>query len=107
MHIAIRGTIARAELREVLAATYHQVWWPATKDVKYDSAYLPVWDELASTYIDPATGEVLPTWDQALDAIGDQDEPRHVARFGRSSTPRASSPDHGTPAGASATSPST
>ena len=22
------------------------------------------------------------TWDQALDAIGDQDEPRHVARFG-------------------------
>ena len=25
---------------------------------------------------------MLPTWDQALDAIGDQDEPRHVARFG-------------------------
>ena len=34
------------------------------------------------TYLDPDTGEVLPTWDQALDAIGDQDEPRHVARFG-------------------------
>ena len=31
---------------------------------------------------DALTGEVLPTWDQALDAIGDQDEPRHVARFG-------------------------
>ena len=28
VHIAIRGTIARAELRRVLAATYHQVWWP-------------------------------------------------------------------------------
>ena len=33
-------------------------------------------------YLDPATGEVLPTWDEALDAIGDQDEPLHVARFG-------------------------
>jgi replication initiator protein RepSA len=28
----------------------------------------------------PATGEVLPTWDQALDELGDQ--PHHVARFG-------------------------
>ena len=24
----MRGTIARSELRRVLAATYHQVWWP-------------------------------------------------------------------------------
>src|SRR5437764_15161090 len=30
----------------------------------------------------PATGEVLPTWDQALDAIGPDDDPLHVARFG-------------------------
>ena len=30
VHIAIRGTISRAELREVIAATYHQVWWPTT-----------------------------------------------------------------------------
>ena len=30
VHIAIRGTIARAEIRSVLAATYHQVWWPDT-----------------------------------------------------------------------------
>ena len=30
IHIAIRGTIARSELRRVLAATYHQVWWPDT-----------------------------------------------------------------------------
>jgi hypothetical protein len=28
VHVAIRGTISRAELREVIAATYHQVWWP-------------------------------------------------------------------------------
>jgi hypothetical protein len=81
VHLAIRGTISRQELRDVLAATYHQVWWPAT-NVKYDDDRLPVRDEHTGTYLDPDTGEVLPTWDQALDAIGDKDEPLHVARFG-------------------------
>jgi len=83
VHIAIRGTISRAELREVIAATYHQVWWPSTTAVKYDGDCLPVWDEYTGTYLDPDTGEVLPTWDEALDAIGDEDEPLHVARFGQ------------------------
>jgi hypothetical protein len=32
--------------------------------------------------LDPASGEILPTWDQALDAIGPHDDPLHVARFG-------------------------
>jgi hypothetical protein len=82
VHIALRGTVARAEIRRVLAATYHQVWWPDTTEVKYDGDQLPVWDEHTGTYLDPATGEVLPTWDQALDAIGKDDEPWHVARFG-------------------------
>jgi len=82
VHIAIRGTIARAELREVIAATYHQVWWPSIEAVKYDGEHLPVWDEHTRTYLDPGTGEVLQTWDQALDAIGDEDEPLHVAMFG-------------------------
>ena len=82
VHIAIRGTISRAELREVLAATYHQVWWPSTETIKYDGDHLPVWDETSATYLDPDTGEVLPTWDQALTAIGDHDEPLHVVRFG-------------------------
>jgi hypothetical protein len=82
VHIAIRGTISRAELREVIAATYHQVWWPSTSTVRFDGGHLPVWDQATAAYLDPATGEVLPTWDQALDAIGDQDEPLHVARFG-------------------------
>ena len=70
VHIAMRGTVSRAELRRVLAATYHQVWWPATSAVRYDADELPVWDEATGNYLDPATGEVLPTWDQALDAIG-------------------------------------
>jgi hypothetical protein len=80
VHIAMRGTVARAELRRVLAATYHQVWWPSTSTVRYDGDQLPVWDEATGNYLDPATGEVLPTWDQALDAIGDQ--PHHVVQFG-------------------------
>jgi hypothetical protein len=82
IHAAIRGTISRTELRQVLAATYHQVWWPSTAEVKHDDANPPVWHEPSGNYLDPATGEVLPTWDQALDAIGEDDEPLHVARFG-------------------------
>jgi hypothetical protein len=82
VHLAIRGTIARAELRQVLAATYHQVWWPDVTEVNYDEDQPPVWDEAVGCYLDPATGEVLPTWDQALDAIRPDDEPWHVARFG-------------------------
>ena len=75
IHLAMRGTVSRAELRRVLAATYHQVWWPDTSVVRFEDDALPVWDERAATYLDRATGEVLPTWDQALDIIGDQDEP--------------------------------
>ncbi len=82
MHLAMRGTVSRADLRRVLAATYHQVWWPDTSAVRFDGDELPVWDEHAATYLDPATGEVLPTWDDALDAIGADAEPLHVARFG-------------------------
>ena len=82
IHVAIRGTVSRAELRQVLAATYHQVWWPPTDQVKHDDGNLPVWHEPTGRYLDPATGELLPTWDQALDAIGENDEPLHVARFG-------------------------
>jgi hypothetical protein len=82
VHIAMRGTVARAEIRRVLAATYHQVWWPDTSAVRYGGDELPVWDQATKSYVDPATGEVLPSWDQALDPIGKDDEPHHVARFG-------------------------
>ncbi|MEW2356227.1 replication initiator [Spirillospora sp. NPDC029432] len=88
LHMAIRGTISRAELRQVVAATYHQVWWPSTDRVVYSGDRLPVWDAAAGEeggYLDPETGAVLPTWDEALDAIGqdEQAEPLHVLRFGR------------------------
>nr|WP_131740833.1 replication initiator [Actinomadura roseirufa] len=89
LHMAIRGTVSRAELRQVVAATYHQVWWPPTDRVVYSGEALPVWDDQANGdsggYIDNSTGEVLPTWDDALDALAlDEDaQPLHVVRFGR------------------------
>ncbi|UWP87767.1 replication initiation protein [Dactylosporangium fulvum] len=79
-HFAIRGTLPRAVLREVAAATYHQVWWP-----KIDAPTCrPVWDSDAETWCDAETGLPLTTWDEALDAIdADPDaEPAHVIRFG-------------------------
>ncbi|MFG2045337.1 replication initiator [Dactylosporangium sp. NPDC048998] len=75
-HFAIRGTIPRAVLREVAAATYHQVWWP-----KVDAPTCrPVWNADAETWCDGETGLPLTSWDEALDAI--EDEPTHVIRFG-------------------------
>jgi hypothetical protein len=85
LHAAIRGAIPRALLRQVVAATYHQVWWPPHDVPVYTGDHLPVWDEDAGGYCDPMTGEALPTWDDALDALDDDPdtEPAHVVRFGR------------------------
>ena len=41
-----------------------------------------MWYEARGGYLDPATGELLPTWYEALDAISPDDEPWHVVRFG-------------------------
>jgi len=82
VHVAFRGAISRADLRQVIAATYHQVWWPTTDTVRFDCDQLPEWHEATGRYVDPATGELLPEWDAALDAIGPNDLPLHVARFG-------------------------
>jgi hypothetical protein len=75
IHVAFRGAIARTDLRQVIAATYHQVWWPSTNEVRFDGDELPQWHEATGRYVDPSTGELLPTWDQALDAIGPDAEP--------------------------------
>jgi len=67
----------------VRAATYHQVWWPA-HDTPVFVELLPRWSDQVGGYLDPDTGAVLPTWDEALDAL-DADphaEPAHVVRFG-------------------------
>jgi hypothetical protein len=83
-HFAIRGTISRARLRQVAAATYHQVWWPAVTVQRYHPEHPPVWDPDTGGYLDPDTREPLPTWAEALDQL-DSDpaaEPAHVVRFG-------------------------
>jgi hypothetical protein len=83
LHAAMRGTIPRKIVREVRAATYHQVWWPAHDTPVYTTA-LPRWSPDAGGYLDPDTGAVLPTWDEALDALdaAPDAEPAHVLRFG-------------------------
>ncbi len=69
LHAAMRGTIPRVLLRQVAAATYHQVWWPACDQPLYSADRLPVWDEQTGGYRDPDSGAALPTWEEALDAI--------------------------------------
>ena len=83
LHAAMRGTIPRQIIRQVRAATYHQVWWPAHHTPVYEGQHLPVWTDQAG-YVDPDTGAPLPTWDEALDALdtGPEAVPAHVVRFG-------------------------
>jgi hypothetical protein len=83
LHAAMRGTISRAELRQVVAATYHQVWWPPCDEPAY-ADHNPEWDEEQKGYVDPDTKAALPTWDQALDGLDDDKDaqPCHVVRFG-------------------------
>src|ERR1035438_1908603 len=74
--------LPRADLTLLRCHVSSGPWWPDTTTARFDGDERPIWDEQTCTYVDPYTGEVLPTWDDALDAIGDQDKPRHVARFG-------------------------
>lgn len=79
LHTAVRGTIPHTTLRQVTAATYHQVWWPAHDQPVYTDDRLPVWDPAVKRFIDPDTRTPLPTWDEACDEL---EEPAHVVRFG-------------------------
>jgi hypothetical protein len=93
LHAAVRGAIPRQVIRDVVAATYHQVWWPP-HDVA--SCGDVVWvDDLGGLeptmageggYVEAATGWVLPTWDEALDDVDGDFSPdveaAHVVRFG-------------------------
>ena len=81
-HVAIRGAVPRAVIKEVTRATYHQIWWPQMSRPVYVDE-LPVWDGM--DYLDPTTGEPLQTWASALAELDlDEDaQPAHVIRFGR------------------------
>lgn len=83
LHAAVRGTMPRALLRQVAAATYHQVWWPQHDQPIYSAERPPAWDSEQECYRDPDTGEALTSWDEALDDTLDPEaEPAHVVRFG-------------------------
>lgn len=80
-HVAVRGAIPRAVIKEVTRATYHQLWWPVVDEPLYVDD-LPVWD--GRDYLDPVTEQPLLTWDAALDGLNADDgaRPAHVLRFG-------------------------
>jgi hypothetical protein len=79
-HAAIRGTISRAELRAITAATYRQIFWPHHNEIHYSGDRMPIWDGTKKGFLDPDTREVLPTFDEAKP--GPDDEPAHVVGFG-------------------------
>jgi hypothetical protein len=81
-HFAIRGTLPRAVLKKVAAATYHQVWWPHFDTPIFTPDNPPVWDEIKESYVDPADGEPLLGWEQCLDALDDAAGPAYVAKLG-------------------------
>jgi replication initiator protein RepSA len=80
LHTAIRGSIPHEVIRQVTAATYHQVWWPHHDQLIYTDGRLPVWDANRKTFVDPDTRQPLTPWDQALDQV---QQPAHVVTFGR------------------------
>jgi hypothetical protein len=79
LHTALRGSIPHEVIRQVTAATYHQVWWPAHDELVYGAGHLPVWDGSARAFVDPASKRLLISWSDAVDQV---DEPAHVVTFG-------------------------
>jgi hypothetical protein len=84
LHAAVRGVIPRAVVRQVAGATYHQLWWPQLTEPAYVER-VPVWDQLAESYVDPDTGVLLPSWDDALTVLDEEPDPgpAHVLRLGQ------------------------
>ena len=44
-----------------MRATYYAAWWPSIDQVVYDGDRVPLWHRESGQYVDPDTGEVLPT----------------------------------------------
>jgi hypothetical protein len=74
---ARRSVALRCEIR----ATYVQMWWPPFDRPVYVHR-TPVWS--GDGYADPDTGELLPTWQEALELSNalDSSRPVHTMRFG-------------------------
>lgn len=93
LHAALRGSIPHEVTRQVVAATYHQVWWPNHDRIVYGSGpgeFVPTWDREAGTFVDPQCGKALILWDDAIDSLASDEDarPAHVIRFGSQCKPR-------------------
>ncbi|WP_348537888.1 replication initiator, partial [Nocardia brasiliensis] len=53
VHMGVRGTDPKALIRQVAAATYHQVWWPHFDQEVYSMDRMPFWDYAAGRFVDP------------------------------------------------------
>nr|MDT0658963.1 replication initiation protein [Micromonospora sp. DSM 115978] len=83
-HFAVRGTLPRRLLKQIAAATYHQVWWPSFDHPVYRVDKPPVWDVDRQAYVDPKTKTPLTPWAVALNELEEPDSrPAYVARLGR------------------------
>jgi hypothetical protein len=103
LHLAIRGTVPRADLRQVIAATYHQVWWPAIEDVRFEGSTCPSGTRPPATTSTPSLGKSsnrgMTRWMRSVQATS----PATWSGSAPGSTPRACWPGRRTPAGASVT----
>ena len=95
LHATIRGAIPRAIFRQVVAATDYALWWPSFDQAVYVDR-LPEWTGPENGYADPDTGELLPTWGQALDRLDTDPDarPAHVMRFGTQLDLQGVIPEH-------------
>jgi hypothetical protein len=80
LHTALRGSIPHEVIRQVTAATYHQVWWPHHDRLLYTDGRLPVWEPTVKGFVDPDTRRPLTNWSEALEQV---EEPAHVVIFGQ------------------------
>jgi hypothetical protein len=92
LHAAIRGAIPRATIRQVVAATYLQLWWPSFDQPVYVQR-APVWE--GEFYVDADTGEgsahlagsPRPARRQPWCEVGARDAVRPPGRHGRHHRP--------------------
>jgi hypothetical protein len=103
IHIAMRGTMSRAELRRGPRRDLPPGVVAGHLDGPVRRRRAAGLGRADGQLPRPGHRGVLPTWDQALDAIGPEDEPLHVARFGDRFDAQGVLPGSKDAAGASAT----
>ena len=82
-HFAVRGSIPRKLLKQVAAATYHQVWWPPFDRMVYTPDRPPVWDPTrAPMSTRKPANRCPPGIRRSRTSTRPEDEPAYVARLG-------------------------